>query len=758
MATTSAATSIISSERITADLFSISQQLDRTSWQVEDKPSDGHGLLQARTALQTLSEQVAVIAQYAFQNYGSGYEYFRPSVDHLNTKISRLQSRIEVGIGACSLPSNITPHAMPTVAPVGSITDPMPTAPANVEERTIEDAKPSAPSSVEVQLATISFLLRTGDEKGALALFQTLDPTFQGKIFGKLWEIAGRPTYDSADARLRAMAHHDFGKVSFLGTEKRCETSQHMRALAVELCLTPSLVIKEIQDASSRGDLAEVTRLFKLLPPKLQGTLCGKMWEVMGKPMGIHHDYGRVAFLGLEGISAPNAKRAEAAALLVAESETLEAALATEIEKVRSAFTQIDAGSYNGKSYSRGQEKYDGKKEVVHGFAETLVGLLVGGAFSRVPEPADKLTSTVVSQYCERYPAITPYLLLFSPKANETLSAHLIESSARKDESSGSASAPLVHIPDRKYLEGKAPGLAVHDVGAQKTYRAEVMQDTLSTLRKGGYQSPSGKEIRMDVAGPASTAALWRSAGTQGVRPGSYRTQITVIERDCLEIAQILATRGNPIVLNMAADGHFGGGFLDGARAQEEDLCRRSGLSFAMDTQFGVQKTNFYPLRNNGDAAGVYVANVPVFRGGYESGYQYLEQPFAVAFASVAAFRKPALETAESGELRLSKHHADVTREKIRTVLEMAYRNGHKSIVLSALGAGAFANPPKHIAELFREVIEREYPNCFEEIVFAIIDYHNTRQPHNPEGNFKPFAVEFSKLGAQVIAQSGTVV
>jgi uncharacterized protein (TIGR02452 family) len=88
----------------------------------------------------------------------------------------------------------------------------------------------------------------------------------------------------------------------------------------------------------------------------------------------------------------------------------------------------------------------------------------------------------------------------------------------------------------------------------------------------------------------------------------------------------------------------------------------------------------------------------------------------------------------------------------------MAYRNGHKSIVLSALGAGAFANPPKHIAELFREVIEREYPNCFEEIVFAIIDDHNTRQPHNPEGNFKPFAVEFSKLGAQVIAQSGTVV
>jgi hypothetical protein len=37
----------------------------------------------------------------------------------------------------------------------------------------------------------------------------------------------------------------------------------------------------------------------------------------------------------------------------------------------------------------------------------------------------------------------------------------------------------------------------------------------------------------------------------------------------------------------------------------------------------------------------------------------------------------------------------------------------------SAFGCGAFCNPPDHMAELFRDVLE-EYRGCFKHICFAI--------------------------------------
>jgi uncharacterized protein (TIGR02452 family) len=304
-----------------------------------------------------------------------------------------------------------------------------------------------------------------------------------------------------------------------------------------------------------------------------------------------------------------------------------------------------------------------------------------------------------------------------------------------------------LHIAPTEFLSGQAPNIPLNDALAQSHYRQLVMADTLEMLKKQCYRTPSGTIMPINATYQASRASLLRSAGLQGNRPNLHPTQIQVIQQDCLEVAESIAKQGEiPLVLNMAADVAFGGGFLGGARAQEEDLCRRTGLAFALDTQFGYQSTNFYPLSKNGDAAGVYVPDIPVFRAGYDRGYQYLDRPFIIAVATMAAFPNPTLEITPTGERRLSTDIAHRTREKIRTVLEMAYQNGHKTVILSALGAGAFKNPPQHIAELFKEVISSDYSNCFEKILFAIIDDNNTRLPHNPDGNFQPFAQIFNTI------------
>ncbi len=83
-------------------------------------------------------------------------------------------------------------------------------------------------------------------------------------------------------------------------------------------------------------------------------------------------------------------------------------------------------------------------------------------------------------------------------------------------------------------------------------------------------------------------------------------------------------------------------------------------------------------------------------------------------------------------------------KEKIRTILRIAGKYNHDSLVLSAFGCGAFANPPNHVAELFKEVFsEDEFFGFFRNIVFAIFEDHNSEKEHNPMGNVLPFLEVF---------------
>lgn len=50
------------------------------------------------------------------------------------------------------------------------------------------------------------------------------------------------------------------------------------------------------------------------------------------------------------------------------------------------------------------------------------------------------------------------------------------------------------------------------------------------------------------------------------------------------------------------------------------------------------------------------------------------------------------------------------------------------SLVLGALGCGAFRNPPSHISHLFHEVMEeKEFKNKYRLLLFAILDDHNAK-------------------------------
>lgn len=61
------------------------------------------------------------------------------------------------------------------------------------------------------------------------------------------------------------------------------------------------------------------------------------------------------------------------------------------------------------------------------------------------------------------------------------------------------------------------------------------------------------------------------------------------------------------------------------------------------------------------------------------------------------------------------------TRRKLETVLSAAAKENYTALVLSALGCGAFRNPPKEVAQIFRDVLA-EFHGVFDTVVFAVLD------------------------------------
>ena len=225
-------------------------------------------------------------------------------------------------------------------------------------------------------------------------------------------------------------------------------------------------------------------------------------------------------------------------------------------------------------------------------------------------------------------------------------------------------------------------------------------------------------------------------------------TIISVVNEDSIDVGIKLIDQGyNPIVLDMACAEGPGGGVIGGCYGQEESLFRRSDLYYhtfkftKYATVFGIQKSyDQYPLENNYGA--VYVRNANIFRHSESMGYKLMDKCSKLSFVAVPAIKDPVLIYN-----KLSETDTKITMNKIRTIFRIGLKHGHDSLVLGALGCGAFCNPPRHIARLFHEVIiEKEFANKYKHIVFAILEDHNSHKAHNTEGNYFPFKREFEKM------------
>jgi uncharacterized protein (TIGR02452 family) len=248
---------------------------------------------------------------------------------------------------------------------------------------------------------------------------------------------------------------------------------------------------------------------------------------------------------------------------------------------------------------------------------------------------------------------------------------------------------------------------------------AQLARETVKILEVGRYTAPSGNVVEIGESARRAVEATEAYPPEKTVpskRQGSYDTRFAVSKESTLEAARRLVGAGhNVAALNFASATNPGGGFLTGARAQEESLCRASGLYACLkdDPMYAYHRARHDPLYSH---YVLWSPEVPVFRTDDGS---CLEEPWACTFLTCPAVMAKTL-------LRESPERARKLKptmwERTLKVLGVAAEKGHSTLVLGAWGCGAFGYDTATMAEQFRKALTENFAGVFARVEFAIVD------------------------------------
>jgi len=212
---------------------------------------------------------------------------------------------------------------------------------------------------------------------------------------------------------------------------------------------------------------------------------------------------------------------------------------------------------------------------------------------------------------------------------------------------------------------------------------------------------------------------------------GAHSTRIEVTNETTLSAHRRHLSKGHNVVsLNFASATQPGGGFLGGARAQEEYLCRSSALFLSIkdSPMYEYHRDNWTPFYSD---AMIYSGDVPVFR---DDRHELLDTPYLASFITSAAPLAKKVPHHDHPKL------PDILFGRVHKILSVAKSKGHDSLILGAWGCGAFGNDGHLVSELFHRALTIDFAGSFKEVTFAIVDT-------SPEQRFiGPFARRFQAL------------
>jgi len=260
-----------------------------------------------------------------------------------------------------------------------------------------------------------------------------------------------------------------------------------------------------------------------------------------------------------------------------------------------------------------------------------------------------------------------------------------------------------------------------------------VARDTMKIVEAGGFVASDETWVSLEPAiaravGGTRTYASDELDVLLDRAPASLgqRVRIEVTGETTQEATHRLAADGGELaLLNFASATRAGGGFLQGAKAQEEDLARCSALYECLRTQ-----TEFYALHRVRDSplysdAMIYSPRVPFFRVRSES---RLDRPYEASVITAAAPNATKAQRAGAGtESELEA----IFRRRTGKLLALAEARGQRTLVLGAWGCGVFGNDPAMAADSFATWLGApRFRESFEHVVFAVFDPRPGKPSH----------------------------
>ncbi len=241
-----------------------------------------------------------------------------------------------------------------------------------------------------------------------------------------------------------------------------------------------------------------------------------------------------------------------------------------------------------------------------------------------------------------------------------------------------------------------------------------IAEDTVAIAARGSYRNVAGVEVSIggDVARAVAGTRLYLPDDPVATPPSARAAQVSVTNESSLAAARRL---GDDVAcLVFASARNPGGGFRNGAQAQEESIARSSALYPCLRAAgdfyrfHRAQQTLTYSDRV------IYSPAVPVFR---DDKGMLLPASCPVSFLTAAAPNRSAV-------LRSQPHLADeiqgILVRRCDRVLQIAGAHGHRRIVLGAWGCGVFGNDPTTVAHAFATALSRN--PWFDHVLFAVLD------------------------------------
>ena len=296
-----------------------------------------------------------------------------------------------------------------------------------------------------------------------------------------------------------------------------------------------------------------------------------------------------------------------------------------------------------------------------------------------------------------------------------------------------------------------------------------IFEETINMCKSGSYNL-GGKKVSLKLSCDDMAQAIALSPDMlqrimdNAINIGADRafvmgrTGVYMENRDSFEVAKDIIPSYDReredsksiLVLNFANPVHPGGGVTRGARAQEEDLCRKSTLYISLLSDEARRMYDYNQEARDYLATDYMVLspNVEIFRDSHGA---LTEETYVVGVLTAAA------PMVNRGKITATDEEiAEIMRLRIRKMLYVAAHFGYKYLVLGAWGCGAFGNDADIVARLFYEelkaykekVYDREnmyhtLKDCFRRIAFGVLDRTTDQY------NFKAFQKYFANFYAE---------